>query len=134
MKVPAPVTGPLVALVAVLLTASATGCGGERIVGQQASAVFVCHDVDAGATCAGDTYATVKPILDRACVPCHFSDDVDAGSNWPLTTYSDIQAWDDTIRLDILDCSMPPPGSGFTMTDKERARVMNWIKRCRTAK
>jgi hypothetical protein len=110
-----------------------TSCGGEKIVGPQQSAVFICHDVDAGASCAGENYGTIKPIIDRACVPCHFDSDAPDAS-WPLTTYDDVREWDDQIRIDVLNCSMPPRDAGVTMTDNERARVVNWIRRCNTAK
>jgi uncharacterized membrane protein len=115
-----------------LLLLTVAGCGGEKVVGQQ-SAVYVCHDVDAGAACAGESYGTIKPIIDRACVPCHYPSDAPDAS-WPLSTYEDVREWDDQIRIDLLNCSMPPRDAGVSVTDKERARVVNWIRRCNTAK
>jgi cytochrome c5 len=68
---------------------------------------------------------TVVPILDAACNGCHDAALPDAP--WPLHDYGDVQAWRDLITPDLLDCSMPPPDSGTTLSEVDRQQLLTWI-------
>jgi uncharacterized membrane protein len=68
----------------------------------------------------------VQTIFVQRCQACH--DDPPTGQQWPLIDYQDIVDWQDTVRADLSDCSMPPPDAGTGMTDDERLRVLQWIR------
>lgn len=70
-------------------------------------------------------YADVEPLIASKCVSCHYGA---LGGPWPLTTYDDAADWKDTIRDDVLDCSMPPPDSGVTLSDDERLSLLSWVR------
>jgi hypothetical protein len=71
-------------------------------------------------------YADVAPIIEARCAgPCHSG--VPDGP-WPLTDYSHVADWQDVVRADLLDCSMPPPGEGVVMPDAERTVILSWIR------
>jgi len=70
-------------------------------------------------------YADVEPIFQSRCVSCH-ADNVDGP--WPLTTYQDIADWQDLVRADLLDCSMPPADAGVPMTHDEQLAILTWIR------
>lgn len=69
----------------------------------------------------------VAPALDRACnSTCH----APGVGPWPLTNWADVADWGNIIGGDIEQCSMPPPDAGAgngTLTDKERAAILNWL-------
>jgi hypothetical protein len=69
-------------------------------------------------------YSDVSSIFTQRCVPCHYGA---VNGPWPLLTYSHAADWYDLIRSYMLDCSMPPPGSGITMTVDERVALLTWI-------
>jgi hypothetical protein len=69
--------------------------------------------------------ATIVPILDASCNTCHAADVPDAP--WPLHDLGDVQAWRDLIIPDLLDCSMPPPGGGVTLSEVDRQQILTWI-------
>lgn len=70
-------------------------------------------------------YADVEPLFQQYCVICH--DDV-AGGPWPLTAYKDVADWHDTIRADLLFCTMPPADAGVVMTLEDRMAILTWLK------
>ncbi|MES1173132.1 MAG: cytochrome c [Myxococcales bacterium] len=70
-------------------------------------------------------YADVAGIFRDKCVSCHYGA---AGGPWPLTTYDDAADWKDTVRDDVLDCSMPPADSGVTLSDAERLAILSWVR------
>lgn len=70
-------------------------------------------------------YADVKPVFDRNCVPCHYGQ---AGGPWPLKSYSDIADWADVVRSDIAFCLMPTADAGFTMTNEDRRKILDWLR------
>ena len=88
-------------------------------------AVFVCT-ITAPTVCPDPPphYADVAPIFQSACVMCH--NGVPAGP-WPLLQYSHVADWQDVIRANLLDCSMPPPDAGVPMTNEERTAILTWI-------
>lgn len=104
-------------------SAGASGEGGTGGAGE-------C-DVTAPTACPNDapTFADVEPILEERCVVCH------AGSGqgpcptcWGLVGYSHVKSWAPEIRNQMLECAMPPAGSGFTMTRDERVKILEWIR------
>ncbi len=70
-------------------------------------------------------YADVAPIFQRRCIICH-SGAVDGP--WPLTNYEHIADWQDIIRGDMLDCTMPPVDAGVPITREERMAILTWIR------
>jgi len=89
---------------------------------------YSCPAVDASATCAVDGssfVATIQPILAKSCLPaCH---DGSPDAAWPLTDYDDVQAWTTFVAKDILQCTMPPPQSGYPIKQSDRQAIMDWI-------
>jgi uncharacterized membrane protein len=87
--------------------------------------------VSAPASCPNPPlhYPDIAPIIMERCVSCH------AGilngipnAPWPLTQYEHVADWQDTIRANLLDCSMPPPEAGIPMTNDERLAILLWIR------
>ncbi|MGC4093905.1 MAG: hypothetical protein QM756_39570 [Polyangiaceae bacterium] len=70
----------------------------------------------------------VAPIIAAHCTRCHTGIGKEP---WPLGKYEDVVDWEQLIRADILDCSMPPPDSGEHVTNDERLTILTWI-RCGT--
>ncbi|HVY38604.1 MAG TPA: hypothetical protein VHM31_11735 [Polyangia bacterium] len=71
-------------------------------------------------------YADVAPIISQRCaMPCHSG--VPNGP-WPLTDYEHVADWADTVRADLLDCSMPPADGGVPITADDRTAVLTWIR------
>jgi hypothetical protein len=69
-------------------------------------------------------YADVSDIFGQRCAPCHYGA---VNGPWPLLTYKHAADWYDVIRGYMLDCTMPPPESGMTMTIHERVALLTWI-------
>jgi hypothetical protein len=69
-------------------------------------------------------FADVQPILQERCVVCHSGL---PGGPWPLLQYSHVADWQDVIRGQMLDCSMPPPDAGVRMEATERVAILTWI-------
>lgn len=117
----------------VLLAGMLVGCGSSGApssTGEQDADVSVepveCN-VEAPTSCPDPPprYADVEPIFQERCVGCH--DGAEDGP-WPLTSYSHAADWHDIIRAAMLDCTMPPPESGMTMTTAERETLLNWLR------
>ncbi|HEY7371170.1 MAG TPA: hypothetical protein VIF57_03260 [Polyangia bacterium] len=91
----------------------------------QDAGVFVCS-VQAPTACPDPPprYADITPIVQQRCVPCHNGL---PGGPWPLLQYSHLADWQDVIRGQMLDCSMPPPDAGVPMEDSERVTILTWI-------
>jgi hypothetical protein len=70
-------------------------------------------------------YADVAPIFERRCITCHNGT---PGGPWALSDYAHISDWQDTVRSNIRDCSMPPPESESAMTLEERVAILTWIR------
>jgi hypothetical protein len=69
-------------------------------------------------------YADVEPLFLERCVGCHNGMD----GHWPLSSYQHVADWYAEIRGQMLACTMPPPGSGVTLTRAERERILVWIR------
>jgi hypothetical protein len=71
------------------------------------------------------TFANVAPIFGERCAtPCHSGA---PNGPWPLTTYPHVFEWRDLIKARLLECAMPPPGSGVTISAEERLAILAWI-------
>jgi hypothetical protein len=70
-------------------------------------------------------YPDVAPIFERRCVTCHAGA---PGGPWSLKDYGHVADWQDTIRSNLRDCSMPPPDAGVPMTIEERLAILTWIR------
>ena len=70
-------------------------------------------------------YADVAPIFEQRCVVCHAGA---PGGPWSLSDYGHVAEWQDTIRSNLRDCSMPPPDAGLPMTLEERLAMLTWIR------
>ena len=86
-----------------------------------AGAELACEAVDPS-ECPDPSldYASVEPIFQARCVTCHNG----KTEQWPLTTYQNIADWYDAVRTLVLDCAMPPPESGLTISTEERNRIL----------
>jgi hypothetical protein len=71
------------------------------------------------------TYGEVAVIFDQRCSVCH---DGSPMGPWPLKDYSHISDWQNEIRGALIDCSMPPPDSEWTMSAEERLQILTWIR------
>lgn len=89
-----------------------------------AGAPVVCN-VTAPTDCPTPVrYVDVEPIFMARCWSCHDG----RGDQWALTSYDHAADWFDTIRSQMLACTMPPPDSGLTMLDSEREQLLMWIR------
>ena len=91
---------------------------------------------DAGASACGVTlpvtcpdggapvYADVAPFFSSRCASCHTGI---GSAPWPLATYSDVVNWEDLIRADLDQCTMPPDDAGSPMPLDERMTILRWI-------
>ena len=71
-------------------------------------------------------YPDVAPIFAARCAECHYGA---VDGPWPLLDYDHVASWQDTIRDDMLDCSMPPPDlTTAEMPDDERLAILTWIR------
>jgi hypothetical protein len=91
--------------------------GGADVMSCEVPAPTVCPDPPV-------RYGDVSHIFSERCVSCHYGA---VNGPWPLLTYSHAADWYDVIRSYMLDCLMPPPGSGVTMTVEERVALLTWI-------
>jgi uncharacterized membrane protein len=90
---------------------------------------FIC-EVTAPTECPtpAPVYADIAPIIQQRCAVCHGAT---PEGPWPLNDYHSVADWQDDIRGDILNCSMPPSDAGLQMTREEREKILAWI-RCGT--
>lgn len=101
-------------------TAAIGGTGGAR-------AVAPACTVTAPSTCPDPAprYSDVQPIFEQHCVTCHFESQT---GPWPLTDYAHVASWQDTIRAELLSCSMPPPESGCRLPKAASELILSWIR------
>lgn len=71
------------------------------------------------------TFKDVEPIFTTTCASCHTGI---GEAPWALKDYQDVADWQELVRADILDCSMPPPDSGVHISNEERLRILNWVR------
>ncbi len=70
------------------------------------------------------TYSELTPILKSSCIVCHDG----AHGVWPLTSYTHLSDWEDTVRSEVLNCRMPPLDSGVPITYEERKAIFTWVR------
>lgn len=70
-------------------------------------------------------YEDVAPIFERRCASCHGA--VKNGP-WPLDSYTNIADWADTVRDELVTCTMPPSDSSTGMTNAERRQILDWLR------
>jgi hypothetical protein len=89
------------------------------------AAAFVCN-VQPPTVCPDPPphYPDIAQIITLRCVPCHNGT---VATTWPLLQYSHLADWNDLIRTQMIDCSMPPPDAGVPMTNDERIAILTWI-------
>jgi cytochrome c5 len=93
---------------------------------RDADAPFVC-DVVAPTSCPDPApkFADVQPIFTRQCGVCHGQDWT---GEWPLDNYSHISDWQDSIRDELVRCSMPPRDGGVVISLENRMKILSWIR------
>lgn len=72
------------------------------------------------------TYADVEPIIEEHCIPCHSPDN--SGGPWSLHDYRHVADWRDTIRSNLLACTMPPADSGMFIPADESMLILTWLR------
>jgi len=113
----------------VVADASFDGSVSPRDAGPASDAAvlpFVCN-VPAPPSCPSPAprYQEIAAIIKQRCASCHSP--LWTGP-WPLDTYGHVADWQDTIRSNLLDCSMPPPEAGVPITVDERVSILTWIR------
>lgn len=90
------------------------------------AAPFVCA-VRAPTSCPepAPRYADVEPVFAERCVICHAGN---WNGPWPLNSYQHVADWEDTIRSNVLDCTMPPLDAGVPITTEERTLILTWLR------
>jgi hypothetical protein len=104
------------------------GCGSSDNGPVESSLYGSCTHIDVdAAACDTDaaTFESLQPILARSCLPACHDDSPDAA--WPLTDFDDVRDWKLFVSQDMLNCSMPPIGSGYPMSRADREAILNWI-------
>ncbi|MFZ5893458.1 MAG: c-type cytochrome [Myxococcota bacterium] len=71
------------------------------------------------------TYADVAPIFSTHCASCHTGI---ANAPWPFNEYKDAADWQELIRANILDCTMPPKDSGVRLSNEDRLKILTWVR------
>lgn len=92
-------------------------------------------NVSAPTSCPDDppTYADVQPIFEERCIVCHTSDNDNTmcpmpGQCWSLEEYGHVRDWAPEIKTQVLECRMPLPTAGITMTNTEREEILTWLR------
>ena len=68
---------------------------------------------------------TVSPILERACISCHYPESNLARSS--LTPYAAVAADLGSMVDQVYACAMPPPGH-LQLTAAERTSLLEWLE------
>jgi hypothetical protein len=121
----------------VLAALALVGCGSsdngpaEPTIYGSCAYLHVADPVGDGGCPDGPTFESLQPILARSCLPACHDDSPDAA--WPLTDYEDVRDWKLFVSQDLLQCAMPPIGSGYPITRADRETILGWIS-CGTPK
>lgn len=70
-------------------------------------------------------YADVAPTFERHCAACHTGM---GDEPWPLDSYENVADWADLLRDELSGCSMPPPDSNNPLPNRDRVRILNWLR------
>jgi len=71
------------------------------------------------------TYADVAPIFDSACATCHTGKGQDP---WSLSDYNSVADWQELVRAEVLNCTMPPKDSGVHVSNEDRRKLLAWVR------
>jgi hypothetical protein len=123
----------LIILCAVLTSVTACGKGGGAVSDAtggagdpQDAGLVACTPIEPPACPDPPSHFNdVAPILQDRCVPCHYTGNPDG--SWPLENYRQVADWQDVVRFDLLNCSMPPADGGVVMTEDERLAFLTWL-------
>lgn len=108
------------------LASSAAACRGGGVAGTDGGALTCAVDAPTSCPDGGPTFATVHPIFEGNCVPCH--NGAVADGPWPLKTYEEIVSWSDDVRALLASCEMPPLDAGAIMSDEDRHTILQWLR------
>lgn len=88
--------------------------------------VFVC-DVVPPTTCPTPaiTFTDITPILQERCITCHNGA---VNGPWPLRTYEEVSDWQDTVRSEVANCTMPPTDAGLFISNEDRVTLLSFIR------
>lgn len=115
------------------MTVAACGKGGSAVADsaigveeQPDASVVVCNPIDLP-VCPDPPpgFNDVAQIVQDRCVPCHYTGNPDG--SWPLENYRQLADWQDVVRYDLLNCSMPPPDGGVAIGEDERLAMLTWL-------
>ena len=110
-------------IVAAVVAAACSSAPGDPVdAGAQAT---TC--VRSDPSCGNDPpsyMTTVHPILEAACVTCHYPGSNLAESS--LATYEAVQGVSGAALGQVESCLMPPPGAPM-LTDAQRNAVLAWL-------
>jgi hypothetical protein len=103
-------------------------CEGDPLTGRSTK-LEGCPEVPPPDSCAdAPTYTlTVRPILAKSCVPCHYGS-LEPDALWALTDYGDVAAWNDLIKTNLLKCAQPPADSVFPFSEADREAILKWTR------
>jgi hypothetical protein len=109
-----------------LLPGALAGCSSSDDAAVDAA---VCARVDPSCPSAVPSYAaTVAPIIQGACTPCHHPDSTYARSS--LTSHADVELVYGSALGQVSACLMPPAGPAAgqkPLTDDERDALLAWL-------
>jgi hypothetical protein len=108
------------------ITDAGGGGTGGGIVGCLTEAPVACPDPPV-------RYGDVQATFQGRCVGvCHNGTTPDPNKNnepiWGFTDYEHVVSWQDTIRAEVLRCSMPPADAGVPMTVEERRAILEFLR------
>jgi uncharacterized membrane protein len=75
-------------------------------------------------TSSEPTYKDVKPLFEKHCAQCH-------NANWPSRNWLDektAKTYASQIRYRLENKTMPP-GNFTKMTQEERDKIIDWVKK-----
>ncbi|HEX3769550.1 MAG TPA: hypothetical protein VHV30_01740 [Polyangiaceae bacterium] len=111
---------------AAIAPASDAGTPGDAALAVENEILASCS-VSAPASCPAPAprYADVEAIFTETCVPCHAG--TTASPQWPLDSYTRVNAWAPDIEAELLDCDMPPIDGGVPITAAQRTALLAWL-------
>jgi len=71
------------------------------------------------------SYAQVAAVIEQRCAVCHSP--MWTGP-WPLDNYQHVADWQDDIRSNLVNCTMPPPDAESPLPEAESALILAWLR------
>jgi hypothetical protein len=85
-----------------------------------------CRALSAECPATVPSYAAqIAPIISARCASCHNTDE--PSNPWPLDNVGEIADWRSHFLHELETCSMPPPDSGKSLPEDERALLYAWL-------